>query len=76
MNFKIGDRVTYEEKDINGEELHGKIVAVAVNNVEMMTTYLAMLDSGVYVQFTSDNLKWCEAGETAFITREIQLSSF
>ena len=76
MNFKIGDRVIYEEQDINGENLQGKIVAVAVNNVEMMTTYLAMLDSGVYVQFTSENLKWCEAGETALVTPEIPLSSF
>ncbi|MBN2076478.1 MAG: hypothetical protein JW762_13095 [Dehalococcoidales bacterium] len=76
MNFKIGDRVIYEEKDIDGKDLQGKIVAVAVNNVEMMTTYLALLDSGVYVNFTSDNLKWCEAGETALVQQEIQLSSF
>ena len=38
MNFKIGDRVIYEEKDMDGKDLQGKIIAVAVNNVEMMTT--------------------------------------
>jgi hypothetical protein len=67
MTFKIGDRVLYKEKEINGDELQGKIVAVAVNRIEMITTYLAILDSGVYVQFTSDNLKWCEAGQLALV---------
>jgi hypothetical protein len=67
MTFKIGDRVIYKEKDINGDDLQGKIVAVAVNRMEMITTYLALLDSGVYVQFTSDSLKWCEVGEPVLV---------
>ena len=67
MTLKIGVRVIYEERDINGEDLQGIIVAIAVNSIDMITTYLAKLDSGVYVQFTSDNLKWCEAGEPVLV---------
>ncbi|MFC1947998.1 hypothetical protein ACFLXY_08785 [Chloroflexota bacterium] len=67
MTLKMGDRVIYEERDINGEDLQGKIVAIAVNSIDMITTYLVKLDSGVYVQFTSDNLKWCEVRETTLV---------
>jgi len=67
MTLKIGDRVIYEERDINGEDLQGIIVAIAVNSIVMITTYLAKLDSGVYIQFTSGNLKWCEVGEPTLV---------
>ena len=41
MAFSIGDRVIYEEKGVCGEDIEGKIVAVANNNLEMTITYLA-----------------------------------
>ena len=69
MTFCIGDRVIYEEKDIYGKDITGKIVGVANNSTDMMTTYLAELDSGTYIQFTHHNLKWCKVGEPVLIAQ-------
>lgn len=68
MAFSIGDRVIYEEKDVYGEDIKGKIVGVANNcTEEMITTYLAELDSGTYIQFTHHNLKWCKVSEPVLV---------
>ncbi|MFC1947884.1 hypothetical protein ACFLXY_08205 [Chloroflexota bacterium] len=67
MAFKIGDRVKYEEKDVYGEDIVGKIVAISNNNTDMITTYLAELDSGTYIQFTGNHLKWCKVGELVLV---------
>ena len=67
MSFKIGDRVEYEEKDVYGEDIVGKIVAISNNNTDMITTYLAELDSGTYIQFTGNHSKWCKAGEPVLV---------
>ena len=67
MAFSIGDRVIYEEKGVCGEDIEGKIVAIANNNTEMITTYLAELDSGTYIQFTHHNLKWCKIGKSVLV---------
>ena len=68
MAFKIGDRVVYDENEGNEENLHGKIVAFCNNTEDMITTYLAILDQGILVQFTSNNLKWRHVGGPVLVT--------
>jgi hypothetical protein len=58
MAFDIGDRVIYEGEDIDGTYLQGKIVNVAKNSRDIITSYFAVLDSGLYVQFKPHNLRW------------------
>lgn len=57
MIFRNGDHVIYDEKGIHREDIKGKIVAIANNNMDMIVTYLAQLDSGTYIQFTNHNFK-------------------
>ena len=63
MAFEIGDRVIYEGEDIDGEYLQGKIVDVAKNSRDIITSYFAVLDSGLYVQFKPHNLRWSKIDE-------------
>ena len=58
MAFNIGDKVKYEGEDIDGVYLQGEIVDIAKNGRDMITSYFAVLDSGLYVQFKPHNLKW------------------
>lgn len=74
MEFKIGDCVKYEEKGICEEDIKGKIVAVAKKTTDLITTYLVILISGQYIQFTSDNLKWSKSEETILKCQIIQKS--
>lgn len=63
MAFDIGDRVIYEGEDIDGEYLQGKIVDIAKNSRGIITSYFAVLDSGLYVQFKPHNLRWTKLDE-------------
>lgn len=65
MAFKVGDRVIYEGDDIDGVYLQGEIVDIAKNSRDMITSYFAVLDSGLYVQFKPHNLKWRKLDETS-----------
>ena len=58
MAYNIGDRIIYKGEDINGEYLEGEIVDVAKNSRDIITSYFAVLDSGLYVQFKPHNLNW------------------
>jgi hypothetical protein len=58
MAYNIGDRVIYKGEDINGEYLKGEIVDIAKNSRDIITSYFAVLDSGLYVQFKPHNLNW------------------
>ena len=60
MTLTIGDRITYEPEFREGECVQGRIIAVAENRVAMVTTYLAQLISGEYVQIKPDNLNRCK----------------
>jgi hypothetical protein len=60
MTLKIGDRITYEVEDSNGEYVDGKIIALAENRINMVTTYLAQLISGEYVRIKPHNLGRCK----------------
>jgi hypothetical protein len=64
MVLHIGDRVIYED---GGEPLKGEIVDIWKNNQERITGYFVILDSGIYVQFLPDNLKWSELEEPVLI---------
>ncbi|MFC1946355.1 hypothetical protein ACFLXY_00380 [Chloroflexota bacterium] len=67
MAFNISDRVKYEGEDIYGECLQGEIVDIAKNSRDMITSYFAVLDSGLYVQFKPHNLKWVKQNEPSLI---------
>lgn len=58
MAFEIGDRIIYEGEDIDGEYLQGEIVDIAKNDRDMITSYFAVVNSGLYVQFRPHNLMW------------------
>ena len=68
MAFNIGDRVKYEDLDIDGKCLQGEIVDIAKNSRDMITSYFAVLDSGLYVQFKPHNLKWSKLEEPVLIS--------
>ena len=74
MGLKIGDCVKYGERDISEEDIKGKIIAISNKTTDIITTYLVILVSGQYVQFTSDNLKWCKLEEPILKHRVIQSS--
>ena len=67
MEFKIGDRVIYEGSEGNGENLRGEVVAFCKNTTDMITIYLAELDSGIYVHFTPHNLRWRKVEEPVLL---------
>ncbi|HEY95454.1 MAG TPA: hypothetical protein G4O15_11020 [Dehalococcoidia bacterium] len=73
MTFKIGEHVKYEEKDVYGEDIEGKIIAISTHATDMITTYLVQLDSGTFIQFTSENLKWCKL-EKPVLKRQVILT--
>ena len=58
MAFEIGDNVIYEGEKIDGEYLQGEIVDIAKNDRDMITSYFAVVNSGLYVQFRPHNLMW------------------
>ena len=58
MALKVGDRVEFKGEHIDGEYLQGEIVVVGKNRWDMITSYFVMLDTGMYVQFKSNNLNW------------------
>jgi energy-converting hydrogenase Eha subunit B len=68
MAFKIGDRVKYEGEDIDGTYLQGEIVDIAKNSRDIITSYFAVLESGLYVQFKPHNLSWRKIDETSPVT--------
>jgi len=74
MEFRIGDCVQYGEKGICEEGIKGKIIAVANTTTDLTTTYLIILVSGQYVQFTSDNLEWCKSEEPVFSRQLLRTS--
>lgn len=59
MQLEIGSQILYEDEARNGECVKGKIIAVAQNRVNTVTTYLVQLISGEYVQIKPDNLCRC-----------------
>lgn len=65
MAYNIGDRVIYKGEDIDGEYLKGEIVDIAKNSRDIITSYFAVLDSGLYVQFKPHNLNWSKIDESA-----------
>jgi ribosomal protein L35AE/L33A len=68
MAFKIGDRVVYEEKDTDGGCIKGEIVDIWRNTGKRITNYFVTLDSGIYIQFTTHNLKWSKLEEPALVS--------
>ena len=70
MAFNIGDRVIYEGEDVNGEYLQGVIVDIAKNSRDMITSYFAVLDAGLYVQFKPHNLRWTKLDESSPFPRK------
>ena len=68
MALKIGDRIIYEEKDNNGECIQGEIVDIWRNTGNTITNYFVTLDSGIYVQFTPRNDKWCKSDEPVLVS--------
>ena len=67
MDFKIGDRVIYEDSEGNGDNLRGEIVAFCKNTTDMITIYLAEMDSGIYIHFTPHNLRWHKVEEPVLV---------
>jgi len=68
MAFNIGDRVIYEGEDIDGTYLQGEIVDIAKNSRDIITSYFAVLDSGLYVQFKPHNLRWSKIEESNLVS--------
>lgn len=68
MSFKIGDRVVYEEKDNNGECIQGEIVDIWRSTRNAITNYFVTLDSGIYIQFTAHDHKWCKSDELVLVS--------
>jgi hypothetical protein len=66
MAYKIGDRVQYED-DSNGLSLQGAIIDIRESDRVRITNYFTVLDSGIYVQFTSDNSRWCKLEDPMLI---------
>lgn len=58
MGLKIGDRVEYKGEDIDGKFPQGKIVDIGKNSRDFITSYFAVLDGGILVQFKPHNLNW------------------
>ena len=67
-DFKIGDRVVYEEKSEDGGNIQGEIVDIWKNNRNNITNYFVTLDSGIYIQFTPRNSKWCRSVEPVLVS--------
>jgi hypothetical protein len=67
MAFSVGDRVMYKDNGINGKCLRGEIVDIWENKRIRITNYFATLDSGIYVQFTSENPNWTQVKEPVLI---------
>jgi hypothetical protein len=67
MAFDIGDRVIYEVEDSDGKCLEGEIVDIAKNSEDKVTSYFAVTDRGLYVQFKPNNLRWFKLDEPSFI---------
>ena len=65
MQFQIGDSITYKLESEDGELVKGKIIAIAENRLNMVTTYLAHLITGEYIQIKPDNLNKCKLEEPA-----------
>ncbi|MFC1947501.1 hypothetical protein ACFLXY_06240 [Chloroflexota bacterium] len=74
MAFDIGDRIIYEGEDVKGEYLQGEIIDIAKNNRDMITSYFAVLNSGLYVQFRPHNLMWTKLDKPLLKRRIIQTS--
>jgi hypothetical protein len=70
MAFDIGDRVIYKGEDIEGEYLQGVIVDIAKNSRDIITSYFAELDSGLYVQFRPHNYNWSKLDEPSLVSSE------
>lgn len=68
MALIIGDRVIYDEKDKDGECIIGEIVDIWKKTGNTITNYFVILDSGIYVQFTPHNMKWCKVDELALVS--------
>lgn len=68
MAYKIGDRVIYEERGIDGERIEGEIVDIWRNTGRGVTNYFVTLDSGIYVQFTPHNPKWSKTEEPVLVS--------
>jgi hypothetical protein len=68
MAFDIGDRVIYKGEDINGEYLQGVIVDIGKNSRDMITSYFAVLDSGLYVQFRPHNPNWSKYDQISLVS--------
>jgi hypothetical protein len=66
MAYEIGDRVQYEDNS-NGMSLQGAIIDIRENDRVRLTNYFAVLDSGIYVQFTSDNSRWRKMGDPVLV---------
>ena len=74
MAFDIGDRIIYEGEDIKGEYLQGEIIDIGKNSRDMITSYFALLNSGLYVQFRPHNLMWTKL-EKSLLNRRVILTS-
>jgi hypothetical protein len=68
MAYKIGDCVVYEEKSEDGKDIKGEIVDIWRNNRNKITNYFVTLDSGIYIQFTPYNMKWCKLVEPMLVS--------
>ena len=56
MEFNIGEKIIYKDEDSEGVYFIGEIVDIWRNSKEMITGYLAALNSGLYVYINPDNL--------------------
>jgi hypothetical protein len=63
MALKIGDRVEYRGEAVDDKYLQGKIVAIEKNSRGFITSYFAMLDGNLLVQFKPHNLNWHKVEE-------------
>jgi UDP-2,3-diacylglucosamine pyrophosphatase LpxH len=57
MEFNIGEKILYKDEDSDGVYFVGEIVDIWRNSKEMITGYLAALNSGLYVNINPNQLK-------------------
>jgi ribosomal protein L35AE/L33A len=57
MRLEVGEKIVYENRI--GESITGKIIGIARNNINVITTFTVALDSGQYVQIPPYNVCRC-----------------
>ena len=67
MTLEVGDKIIYDVKVTDGKCITGEIAVIWKNKRDIITSYLAILDSGFIVQFRPHNMRWSKLEESSLV---------